>query len=56
MYTIHFNTATRHEFRKMETAWGACMMAWKYVKEWGWDRAVVVDNTTGEIIREYIKG
>lgn len=56
MYELHYFTATRHEFRKVSTLWAANLLAYKYVKEWGWDRAYIMDSETGELMREYIKG
>ncbi len=56
MFTIHLFTETRHEIRNMETAWAANLIAYKFVNNWGWNRADVVDNETGEVLRTYIKG
>ena len=56
MYSIHYYTETRHEVRTMESLWAANLIAHKYVSQWGWDLAHVVDNTTGEILHTYSKG
>ena len=56
MYRIYFHTHTRHDFRNMDTLWAANLLAWKYVHDWGWDCAEVVDRATGEILRSYVKG
>lgn len=55
MYSIHYYTETRHESRTTESLWAANLIAYKYVSQWGWDKAYVVDNTTGEILRAYTK-
>lgn len=56
MFTIYLRTETRTERKTMETAWAANLIAHKYVSQWGWNRADVVDNETGEVLRTYIKG
>lgn len=56
MYRIYFRTNTRHDFKDMETLWAANLIAYKYVKNWGWDTAKIVDRTTGEVLKTYTKG
>jgi len=56
MYRIYFRTKTRHDFRDTETLWAANLIAYKYVKNWGWDTAEIVSRETGEILKTYTKG
>lgn len=56
MYRIYFRTNTRHDFKDMESLWAANLIAYKYVKNWGWDTAEIVSRETGEILKTYTKG
>ena len=56
MYRIYFHTETRHEFKDVDSLWAANLIAYKYVHNWGWDTAELVDNETGELLKIYVKG
>ena len=56
MITIYMRAGNRVERKDMNTLWAANLMAYKFVNNWGWEQADVVDNRTGEILRTYIRG
>lgn len=56
MFTIQYHAGNRHECRTVETLWAANLLAWKYVSNWGWELAYVIDAETGELLREYVRG
>lgn len=56
MFTIQYHAGNRHECRTVETLWAANLLAWKYVSDWGWETAFVIDAETGEFLRSYVRG
>ena len=56
MYTIIMKANNRVERKPMESEWAANIIAYKMVKEWGWNEAVILDNETGEVRKIYKKG
>ena len=56
MYTIHVYAGNRKELYPVSSLWAGNLIAYKYVTNWGWEEAHVVDDNTGEIMKSYIKG
>lgn len=56
MYTIIMKVNNRVERKPMESEWAANIIAYKMVKEWGWNEAIILDNETGEVRKVYKKG
>lgn len=56
MYTIIMKANNHVERIPMESEWASNIIAYKMVKEWGWDEAIILYTETGEVIKVYKKG
>ena len=56
MYTVYTTTKNATNSRVMNTLWAANLVAKDMVSRYGWDEALVIDNDTGEVLREHRKG